>query len=170
MPRRARSDQLSRVLRQQFVVETGVVLLALAIEAVIKSPPDGYTFLATPSLSVVIPASAQSRTIRRIRVPSSFVDGTLLAAVHHHPANSIKEFVAYAKQNPQNSTGAPGVGTYGHLIYQTFRAERVSTFSTCPTGAPARHCPISGGRLPRLLRPGYLAACRGRQGKAPCGA
>jgi len=40
------------------------------------------------------------------------------------PANSIAEFVAYAKKNPGKlNWGTPGVGTYGHLVYETFKAE-----------------------------------------------
>ena len=122
-------DRLSRLLGQQFVVDNrGGASGAIGIEAVIKSPPDGYTFLATPSLSVVILPHLRKVSYDPIKdlVPvSQFVDGTLLFAVHSSvPANSIQEFVAYAKQNPGKlNWGTPGVGTYGHLIYETFKAE-----------------------------------------------
>jgi len=122
-------DRLSRALGQQFVVDNrGGASGALGIEAVIKSPPDGYTFLATPSLSVVILPHLRKVPYDPLKdlVPvTQFVDGTLLFAVHSSiPANSIQEFVAYAKQNPGKlNWGTPGVGTYGHLMYETFKAE-----------------------------------------------
>jgi putative tricarboxylic transport membrane protein len=122
-------DRLSRLLGQQFVVENrGGASGAIGIEAVIKSPPDGYTFLATPSLSVVILPHLRKVAYDPTKdlVPvSQFVEGTLLFAVHPSvPANSIAEFVAYAKKNPGKlNWGTPGVGTYGHLIYETFKAE-----------------------------------------------
>jgi tripartite-type tricarboxylate transporter receptor subunit TctC len=48
-------DRLSRLLGQQFVVDNrGGASGALGIEAMTKATPDGYTFLSTPSLSVVI--------------------------------------------------------------------------------------------------------------------
>jgi tripartite-type tricarboxylate transporter receptor subunit TctC len=123
------ADRLSRALGQQFVVDNrGGASGALGIEAVIKSPPDGYTFLATPSLSVVILPHLRKVPYDPLKdlVPvAQFVEGTLLFAVHSSiPANSIQEFVAYAKQNPGKlNWGTPGVGTYGHLIYETFKAE-----------------------------------------------
>jgi tripartite-type tricarboxylate transporter receptor subunit TctC len=122
-------DRLSRVLGQQFIVDNkGGASGALGIEAAIKSAPDGYTFLATPSLSVVIVPHLRKVTYDPLKdlVPvSQFADGTLLFAVHASvPANSIQEFVAYAKQNPGKlNWGTPGVGTYGHLMCETFKAE-----------------------------------------------
>ena len=48
-------DRLSVLLGQQFVVDNkGGASGALGIEAAIQAVPDGYTFLAAPSLSVVI--------------------------------------------------------------------------------------------------------------------
>jgi tripartite-type tricarboxylate transporter receptor subunit TctC len=99
------TDRLSRMLGRQFVVDNrGGASGALGIEAVIKSPPDGYTFLATPSLSVVILPHLRKVPFDPLKdlVPvTQFIDGTLLFAVHSSiPANSIQEFVACAKQNP----------------------------------------------------------------------
>src|SRR5947208_509403 len=40
------------------------------------------------------------------------------------PTKPVQGLVAYAKQNPGKlSWGNPGVGTYGHLICETFKAE-----------------------------------------------
>jgi tripartite-type tricarboxylate transporter receptor subunit TctC len=143
-------DRLSRALGQQLVVDNrGGASGALGIEAAIKSAPDGYTFLATPSLSVVILPHLRKVAYNPLKdlVPvSQFVDGTLLFAVHSSlPVNSIQEFVAYVKQNPGKlNWGTPGVGTYGHLLYETFKAE---------TGIDILHVPYrgTGEALPDFL-------------------
>jgi tripartite-type tricarboxylate transporter receptor subunit TctC len=107
-------DRLSRLFGQQFVVENrGGASGALGIEAVAKSPADGYTFLSTPSLSVVIVPHLRKAPFDPLKdlVPvTQFVEGTLLVAVHPSvPANSIQELAAYAKQNPGKlSWGSPG--------------------------------------------------------------
>ena len=49
------SERLSKAIGQQVIVENrGGASGVIGAEAMIKSPPDGYTFLATPSLTVVI--------------------------------------------------------------------------------------------------------------------
>jgi tripartite-type tricarboxylate transporter receptor subunit TctC len=48
-------DRLSRMLGQRFVIENrGGASGAIGAEVVVKAAPDGYTFLATPSLTAVI--------------------------------------------------------------------------------------------------------------------
>jgi tripartite-type tricarboxylate transporter receptor subunit TctC len=93
-----------------------------------KAAPDGYTFLATPSLSVVILPHLRKVPYDPLKdlVPvTQFAEGTLLVATHPSvPANSVQELAAYAKANPGKlSWGTPGVGSYGHLICETFKAE-----------------------------------------------
>lgn len=123
------TDRLSRALGQQFIIENkGGASGAIGIEAIVKSPPDGYSLLATPSLSMVILPHLRKLSYDPLKdlIPvSSFAEGTLLVAVHPSvPANTIQELVAYAKQNPGKlSWGTPGVGTYGHLICETFKKE-----------------------------------------------
>jgi tripartite-type tricarboxylate transporter receptor subunit TctC len=123
------TDRLSRAVGQQFVVDNkGGASGALGVEAAMKAAPDGYTFLATPSLSVVILPHLRKVAYDPLKdlVPvTQFAEGTLLVAVHPSvPVNSVQELAAYAKQNPGKlSWGTPGVGSYGHLICETFKAE-----------------------------------------------
>lgn len=97
-------DRLSHLFGQFVVENRGGASGALGIEAVVKSPADGYTFLSTPSLSVVIVPHLRKVPFDPLKdlVPvTQFVEGTLLVAVHPSvPANSIQELAAYAKQNP----------------------------------------------------------------------
>jgi tripartite-type tricarboxylate transporter receptor subunit TctC len=121
------AERLSRALGQQVIIENkGGASGAIGTEFVIKTPADGYTFLATPSLTVVILPHLRKLNfdpLKDMMPVSSFAEGTLLVAVNPSvPANSIPELVAYCKQNPGKlSWGTPGVGTYGHLICESFK-------------------------------------------------
>jgi tripartite-type tricarboxylate transporter receptor subunit TctC len=95
---------LSRLFGQHFIVENrGGAADALGVEAVVKSPADGYTFLSTPSLRRYCAASAQGAIdpLKDFVPVTQFVERTLLLAVHPS-VNSIQELAAYAKQIPAN--------------------------------------------------------------------
>jgi tripartite-type tricarboxylate transporter receptor subunit TctC len=136
------ADRLSRALGQQFVIDNrGGASGALGLEATVKSPPDGYTFVVTPSLSVVILPHLRKTPYDPLKdlVPvTQFTDGTLLFAVHPSvPANSLQELVAYAKSNPGKlSWGTAGVGSYGHLMCEAFKLQ---------AGVDILHVPYRGG-------------------------
>lgn len=136
------ADRLSRALGQQFVIDNrGGASGALGIEAMVKSPPDGYTFVVTPSLSVVILPNLRKTPYDPLKdlVPvTQFTDGTLLFAVHPSvAANSVQDLVAYAKSNPGKlSWGTAGVGTYGHLMCEAFKLQ---------AGIDILHVPYRGG-------------------------
>jgi tripartite-type tricarboxylate transporter receptor subunit TctC len=123
------SERLSKALGQQVVIENrGGASGAIGAEAMIKSPPDGYTFLATPSLTVVILPHLRKLTfdpLKDLVAVTNFGEGALLFTMHPSvPANSIPELVAYAKANPGKlSWGTPGIGSYGHLVCETFKQQ-----------------------------------------------
>ena len=136
------AERLTRSLGQQVVIENrGGASGALGIEAAVKSPRDGYTFVVTPSLSVVILPHLRKTPYDPLKdlVPvTQFTDGTLLIAVHPSvPAKSIQELVAHAKQNPGKlSWGTAGVGSFGHLICEAFKLQ---------AGMDILHVPYRGG-------------------------
>jgi len=121
------AERLSRNLGQQFVIENrGGASGAIGIEAAVKSAPDGYTFVATPALTVAILPNLRKTPYDPFKdlVPVSyFCDGTLLLAVHPSvPANSVKDLVEYGKKNPGKlSWGTAGVGSMGHMMHEVFR-------------------------------------------------
>jgi tripartite-type tricarboxylate transporter receptor subunit TctC len=136
------AERLSRALGQQIVIDNkGGASGAIGIEAAIKSPPDGYNFLATVSLSVVTLPHLRKTPYDSLKdlVPvTQFTDGTLLVAVHPSvPVNSVQELAAYAKQNPGKlSWGTAGVGSYGHLLCEAFKLQ---------AGVDILHVPYRGG-------------------------
>lgn len=136
------ADRLSRVLGQQFVIDNrGGASGALGLEAAVRSPPDGYTFVATPALSVTILPNMRKLpfdVFKDLMPVTQFTDGTLLVAVHPSvPANSIPELVAYAKANPGKlSWGTAGFGSQGHMICEAFKLS---------AGLDILHVPYKGG-------------------------
>jgi tripartite-type tricarboxylate transporter receptor subunit TctC len=136
------AERLTRSLGQQVVIENrGGASGALGIEAAVKSPGDGYTYVVTPALSVVILPHLRATPYDPLKdlVPvTQFTDGTLLIAVHPSvPAKSIQELVAHAKQNPGKlSWGTAGVGSFGHLICEAFKLQ---------AGMDILHVPYRGG-------------------------
>lgn len=136
------AERLSKALGQQFVIENkGGASGAIGIETAIKSPTDGYTFIATPALSVVILPHVRKvpYDVFKDLVPvSNFTDATLLIAVHPSvPANSVQDLVAYAKANPGKlSWGTAGIGSQGHMICEALKLT---------AGLDILHVPYRGG-------------------------
>lgn len=136
------ADRLSRNLGEQFVIENkGGASGALGLEAAVRSAADGYTFVATPALTVTILPNMRKLPFDVFKdlVPvSQFADGTLLVALHPSiPANSIPELVDYAKKNPGKlSWGTAGFGSQGHMIVEAFKLA---------AGLDILHVPYRGG-------------------------
>lgn len=122
-------EKVSKILGQSVVIDNkGGASGAIGIEAAIKSPADGYTFLASPSLSVAIVPHLRKVNFDVFKdlVPVTMhADSMMLFAVHPSlPVNSIQDLVAYAKANPGKlSWGTAGVGSTGHILCEVFKRE-----------------------------------------------
>ena len=123
------ADKLSPVLGQQVVVENrpgagGVV----GSEAVAKSPADGYTLIMGNAGSHGINAAVYSKLpydIQRDFVPVSQVAMAPNIVVINPgiPANSVAEFIAYAKANPGKlSYASGGNGSSAHMSMELFKS------------------------------------------------
>ncbi len=136
------AERLSKALGQQFVVENrGGASGTVGAEAVIKSQPDGYTFLVTPSQTMVIVPhlrKAPFDPFKDFAPVTHFSFGTLMIAVHPSlPVTSLEELVAYGKQNPGKLVwGTAGIGSNGHIISEAFKLR---------TGIDILHVPYRGG-------------------------
>src|SRR5262249_48276276 len=112
---------LSERLGQQFVIEnrTGAAT-NIATEAVVRSPPDGYTLL------VVSPANAINATLydklnfvflRDIAPVAGVIRAPFVLEINPSvPAKTVPEFIAYAKANPGKiSMASAGIGSGPHV-------------------------------------------------------
>lgn len=122
-------EKVAKILGQPLVIENrGGASGAIGIEAATKSPPDGYTFLATPSLSIAIVPNLRKvpfDVFKDITPVTMHADSMMLLAVHPSvPVNSVQDLVAYAKANPGKlSWGTAGVGSTGHILSEVFKRE-----------------------------------------------
>ncbi len=136
------AQQLNTVLGQPFIVENRVGGGGVpGVEAVVKSPADGYVLLAgNPGPLTVAPAVKTNMPYQTSKdlAPIMLIARTASCLSIHPsiPANNVKEFVAYVKANPDKvNYGSPGVGTVGHLSIELFATQ---------AGIKINHIPYKG--------------------------
>jgi tripartite-type tricarboxylate transporter receptor subunit TctC len=96
-------------------------------EAVVRSTPDGYTLLAVNSQNAISPTLYPDLSFDFIRdiAPIGQVSlAPMIMEVHPSvPANTVPEFIAYAKANPGKiNMASAGVGGPQHLAGELFKS------------------------------------------------
>ena len=120
---RIMAQGLSEVLGQQVIVENvGGAGGMTGATRVAKAMPDGYTFLLGGSATMTtVPALYGKKTpynpLTDFEHVIQFADSArILIARKDFPANSLQEFVAYAKQNAEAlKYGSSGTGAGAHI-------------------------------------------------------
>ena len=158
------ADRLGKVLGQSIIVENmsgggGIV----GSQAAARAAPDGYTLMlgyvgthgTNPALRKLPYDAIKDFT------PIAMVGGTpnILVVNPTVPANNLKEFIAYAKANPNTvSYGSAGQGTLTHLAMEQLKEE---------AGINVAHAPYRGigpaltdllGAQTQAVFPGLAAA------------
>ena len=113
----------------------------ISIQAVVNSPPDGYTPLFIPAsaaVNVSLFDNLQFNLLRDIAPVSGLIDFPLVMVVTPSlPAKTVPEFIAYAKANPGKiSVGSFGTGSTSHVAGDLFKMM---------TGINMIHVPYRGG-------------------------
>jgi tripartite-type tricarboxylate transporter receptor subunit TctC len=118
---------LSERLGQQFVIENRAGAgTNIATEAVVNSPPDGYTLLFTTGANFINATLYGNLkfNFERDLEPVGLLTAEPNAMVVHPsvPAKSLAEFIAYAKANPGKITMASGGnGAPSHISGEMFK-------------------------------------------------
>jgi tripartite-type tricarboxylate transporter receptor subunit TctC len=118
---------LSERLAQPFIVENrGGAGGTLGAEAVVRSPPDGYSLLLCGSpeaITATLYEKLSYNFIRDIAPVASISRGPLVLVVHpSFPTKTVPEFIAYAKANPGKVTFASaGIGSVVHMAGELFK-------------------------------------------------
>ena len=120
------SPWLSERLGQQFIVEDQPGAgTNLATETVVKTRPDGYTFLMATSTNAINATLYDNLKFNFIRdtTPVGSIARTPLALVVNpsFPAKTVPDFIAYAKTNPGKiNMATAGIGSSVHLAGELF--------------------------------------------------
>jgi len=136
------SHWLSERLGQPVVIENrGGAGGNIGVQAVVNSPPDGYTILLIPTgatINATLYDSLPYNFLRDIAPVSGLVHSPNVMVVNPAlPARSVAEFIAYTKANPGKvNMASPGTGTAVHMAGEMFKLM---------TGANMTHVPYRGG-------------------------
>ncbi len=152
---------LSERLGQSFVIENRPgAASSIGTEVVVRAPADGYTLLLVSSdsaISATLYEKLSFNFIRDIAPVAGIVRLPFLMLVHPSvPANTVPEFIAYAKANPGKiNIASPGIGTAPHLAGELFKTMAGLNLAHVPYrgGAPALTDLISGQVQVMFLSP-----------------
>ena len=151
---------LSERLGQPFVIENRPgAATNIAAEAVVRSPPDGYTLLwitAANAINATLYDKLNFNFIRDIAPVASFVRGPGVMEVNPAvPAQSVPEFIAYAKANPGKiNLASSGMGTLSHVAGELFKIMTGVDMLHVPyRGAAPALNDLIGGRVQVMILP-----------------
>ena len=147
------AEQLTARLGQPAVVDNkpgaGAII---GIDAVAKSPADGYTLLMTTSGTVwqnrVLYSKLPYNLDKDLTPVAVFPSGPLVVAVSEKvPARNMREFVDWAKRNP-TSMGTYAPGSYPHMVAdQTNRSEGTKILSVHYRGESPMWVDLASGQI-----------------------
>ncbi len=150
---RMMQERLTRKWGQPIVVENKPGAAGnLGAEQVFNADPDGYTLMVTAPSPLTV---NQSLYAKLAFDPAAFVPVTIMATIptglfispDKVKANTVAEFIAYAKQNPGKITAATqGNGSTSHLTSEWFQMAAGVKFVQVPYrgSAPALQGMVAG--------------------------
>ena len=155
------NDVLARLLAQQLQAKLGQAVVidnkpggstTIGSKAAAAAPPDGYTLLLSSSALVIEPILTKQIEYdpQKDFAPIAFIARTsmLLTINAQVPANSVEEFVAYAKANPGKLSLGFAQGTVSQLIAEYFNRLHKLDITSVPYRGGALVIPdMLGGRI-----------------------
>ncbi len=138
---RIMAQWLSERLGQQFVIENRQGAGGnIATEAVVRSPPDGYTLLVIGANNAINATLYEKLSFNLLRdivpVASIYRVPQVMVVNPSFPAKTIPEFLAYAKANPGAvNFASAGTGSVAHVSGELFKMM---------TGIQMQHVPYRG--------------------------
>jgi tripartite-type tricarboxylate transporter receptor subunit TctC len=156
------TDLVARVLAQRLGEQLGQNVVVdnragangnIGNQAVARAPADGYTILYNTSSITLSPALYKSLAydVEKDLAPVALTAVVPLALVVHPsiPANNVREFIAYAKANPDKlSYGSAGNGNVTHLgAFQFAQANGIDAVHVPFKGSAPADLALAGGQI-----------------------
>jgi tripartite-type tricarboxylate transporter receptor subunit TctC len=149
---------LSEKLGQPFVVENRVGASGnIATEAMIRSAPDGYTLLTCLSVNAINASLYQHLSfdfLRDTTPVAGLISLPLILLVNpSFPAQTLPEFIAYAKANPGKiNMASPGIGTPMHIAGELLKLmSGVNIIHVPYRGPAAAFTDLLGGQIQAFI-------------------
>jgi len=145
-------DALSRRLGQPIIIDNRPGAGGnIALQAVARAPADGHTLLLLASPHAVNVSVYPNNPVNLIKdiVPVASLNRDTFALLVHPsmPANTVAEFIAYAKANPGKiNQSSNGTGNLTHLAGELFKtAAGIDTQHVPYRGSPAALAALTAG-------------------------
>jgi len=151
---------LSERLHQPFVIENRPGAGGnIAAESVVRAPADGYTLLLATSASAINVTLYLNLSFNFMRdiapVAGISRDPYVMVVNLSVPANTVPEFIAYAKANPGKiNMGSGGIGVPSHVFGELFEIMAGVNMTHVPyRGAAPALIGLIGGQVQVLFNP-----------------
>lgn len=157
------ADTLARILGARLSEKLGQPIVVdnkpgvggnLGTDLVVKSAPDGYTLLMTPSSLAIAPHLYSKLPFDPIKdlAPVTLIGNIPMAVVvsNSFPAKSIRELIAMAKEKPGTiDYASAGNGTTNHLAVEQFKQlTNIDLVHVPYRGNPLAVIDVIAGRVP----------------------
>jgi len=147
---------LSERLGQQFIVDNRPGASSnVGTEIVVRALPDGYTLLVATganAINATLYENLSFNFIRDLTPVASIARAPLVMTVNPSvPANTVPEFIAYAKANPGKiNMASGGIGSAPHVAGELFKIM---------VGVDLVHVPYRANNVPDLLAGQRCKSC-----------
>jgi tripartite-type tricarboxylate transporter receptor subunit TctC len=169
---RTLAPRLAARLGQPVVIENRAGASGnIGMEAVAKSPGDGYTLLMTASTVVLNPLLYKDLgwdPFRDLTPVANVTTGYLALVVNTKvPASDVKEFIALLKARPgRMSYSSTGIGTPQHLSGELFKIATKTFMLHVPyRGSAGAITGVVGGEVEAMFMPAHSALPLAAQGR-----
>lgn len=163
------SDSSTRLISQRFTENTGQSVLIenrpgaggqIGADVVKKARPDGYTlFLANVGSHGINQSLYTKLSYDPLKdfepITNLFASATIVVVPGAHPAKSLAELIAYAKERPGKlSYGSQSIGSGGHLSGEQMKARNGLDIAHIPyKGSAPALADLVAGRIDFLFDP-----------------
>jgi tripartite-type tricarboxylate transporter receptor subunit TctC len=139
-------------------------------EAMVKSPPDGYTLLSILTSHVIVPNLAPTPydVVKDFAAVATVASTQLVVVVHPSvPAHNLQQLIALAKAKPgQLNYGSGGSGTVTHLAGEFFNMQAGVKIQHIPyKGSAQALVDAVGGQIHMYFSPPIMAMAHLKSGR-----